>query len=137
VTDKPVIISSITGGSCAVGQVVKSISSTGAVTCVSVQRTWFAFTSPARVVNTTYTNNTGYDIEVAVATYSGASYTRCSVSIRVNAVLVDSNFVNNNIGAAKCSASATVPNGSSYVVSNTLSPLVAGENQLVNWSELR
>lgn len=102
-----------------------------------VNRTW-ANLKGTRSVNTNYTNNTGHDIEVAAGTYSGASFKRCSVALTVDAVVVGSEFINNTTGASVCTASATVPNGALYKVSNVMSPeAVAGENLLWYWSELR
>ena len=72
-----------------------------------------------RALHTNYTNNTGHDLVVDVAIYSGAMGRRCAASITVDGLTeINRNFVNNAIGAALCSATAVVPSGSVYSANN-------------------
>jgi hypothetical protein len=121
-------------------------------------RTWVQeAVGTSRQLNTTYTNNTGHDIEVSVSTYSNptSSFTknRCASAIFVQSSLatpsspafyveVGFNFVNNAIGGAACASTATIPNGMSYYADNgTVSGLpVDGpytDITLYTWAELR
>lgn len=101
-------------------------------------RAW-ADVKASRSVLISYTNDTGYDIEVSASIYSGAQYTRCSIGFWVSGVQIGTTFVNNSIGAATCTATVTVPPGATYAADNTMSPPgVAGENSLITfWNELR
>lgn len=91
-------------------------------------RTWQNFTG-SRGNKTWYTNNTDHDIEVSARAYSGARGTWCTITIGVNYIPADYNFVNNSRGAAMCNGSATVPAGAVYQVD-------AGP-ELHAWFELR
>jgi hypothetical protein len=85
-------------------------------------RTWQNLTA-SRALGTTYTNTTGYEIEVSV------SLTHVSVitTLTVGGVVISSNG-GNAVGEGLC-VSGTVPNGATYIVN-------AG-NTLTTWAECR
>lgn len=104
---------------------------------INPTRTW-TNVGASRAALANYVNSTGHDIDVAVTTYSGASYTRCAIKLTVNGIVVSNNFVNNSVGAATCTAYATVPAGGAYQADNTMSPAAgSGENAITAWNELR
>ena len=102
----------------------------------SVGRIW-SDVKASRSGLVTYTNSEGYEIEVSVSTYSGNPGTRCSIRISVDGIDVAYNFVNNSLGNAMCSATVTVPPGSSYLVNNAMPSAAPGENTIYHWAELR
>jgi hypothetical protein len=91
---------------------------------LGVSQTWTSFSGAERVSGTTYTNSTGKPIVVSL----GASGTTSGVTITVSGTLV-ANQTNGAASSFNNSASAIVPNGSTYVC--TYSPT------LLFWSELR
>jgi hypothetical protein len=91
---------------------------------LGVNQTWTQFTSGTRVSGTTYTNNTGKPIVVAL----GASGTSSGVNIVIDGVTVASQ-ANGAVSSFNNSASAIVPNGSTYTCTYTPTFLF--------WSELR
>ena len=85
---------------------------------------WQDVTS-SRSLGTTYTNTTGHALEVSIRTYSGATGTdgtyrffRCALSITVNGVVVNNQFVNSTAGADMCNGTAIVPAGATYSAAN-------------------
>jgi hypothetical protein len=84
--------------------------------------------SPTRAIGTTYTNSTGYPIQVAV-TYSNTTGNTIQGLI-INGVTVYAGAVDvaNNPGAF----SLIVPNGATYIFASN-----GGTATLVTWVELR
>lgn len=101
-------------------------------TCIgAVARSWVNVSS-SRVIGATYTNSTGHDIEVSATTWGT---NRCAAGIYINGgpIYVGYNYKNNSTGNAACNASATIPNGATYRLSND----GAADIQLLSWYELR
>lgn len=105
--------------------------------CGSGAQTWSDVLA-SRAANTDYTNDTNQNIVVSASTYSGITNTRCSISILVDGIKTGFNFINNCVGACKCSATSVVPPGSTYHVRTVmLPPATPTENLLNEWAELR
>ena len=101
-----------------------TVALTSDIVGVGIGQTWTSFNSGTRVSGTTYTNSTGKPIVVSL----GASGTSSGVSIVIDGVTV-ANQTNGAASSFNNSASAIVPNGSTYVC--TYSPT------FFFWSELR
>ena len=94
---------------------------------IGVNQTWQNVTA-SRAAGTTYTNSKGKPILVDI---SLSGITAGTSTLKVDTITVGYMTGNSTGGAVASTISTVVPNGSSYVLTNT------GTNSIVAWSELR
>lgn len=104
--------------------------SDGSVQTTALHATAWVNLIGSRTLGTTYTNTTGYSIEVSVSTYG---LTRCASTIIVSGIAVGREVVNTPGGGAECNSTVNIPSGALYYATND----DWSDITLVAWSELR
>lgn len=127
-TDTQTLTNKTINGSQLVAASVASTQLATAVQPIGVGQTWQQFSSPARVLDTTYTNSTGRPIMVSVSANSG---TTSYYEVQIGGLAVTRFSTSTTYGATGC-ATFIVPDNTTYRVAS-----VSGGAALNLWAELR